>query len=59
MTETEAKALGQFRLQLNKAFEPFNMYGLELHIPKAQEQIIKLALQLHERLSGIDRPIVI
>ncbi len=55
--EEKAKAVGQFKLQLNGALEPFNLYGLGLEIPYAKEIITELALQLHKRLSGIDHPV--
>ena len=53
------KAVGQFRLQLNGVFAPFRMYGLDVYIPGAQEATLKLAMQLHHRLSGLDVPISI
>ena len=55
--EKEAKAVGQFRLALNEVLQPFRLYGLQWDIPEAQEQIVKLSLQLHERLNGRDIPI--
>ena len=55
--EAREKALGQFRLQLNGALTPFNSYGLGVFITPAIGEIVKLALQLHERLNGHDVPI--
>ena len=46
------KAVGLFRLALNEVFSPFLMYGLQQSIPEAVNQIVKLALELHERLKG-------
>ena len=50
MMEKE-KAVGLFRLTLNKIFSPFHMYGMDTEVPPAQEAIIQAALLLHERLS--------
>lgn len=57
MDAEDTKALGQFRLHLNDVFRPFQMYGLQDYVPKAQAQIEELALRLHYRLSGLDIPI--
>lgn len=57
-TPDKEKAVGQFRLQLNGVFQPFNGYGMNIFIPEAIEAIIRLALQLHRRLNGEDVPIV-
>ena len=51
------KAIGQFRLQLNGVMSPFHFYGQDAFVPPAIEEIVKLALKLHERLSGKDIPI--
>jgi len=37
--------------------QPFHLYGLSIHVAPAIEEIVKLALQLHERLNGADIPI--
>ena len=55
--EAREKALGQFRLRLNGMMSPFSSYGLGVFIPPTIEEIAKLALQLHERLNGLDVPI--
>jgi hypothetical protein len=55
--EDKKKAVGQFRLQLNAVFEPFMCYGQQDLIPEVIGEIVKLSLQLHERLSGKDVPI--
>jgi len=44
------KIIGQFKLQLNPVFEPFNLYGLQVFIPEAVKAIANLALQMHEDL---------
>ena len=51
------KALGQFKLQVTNSLSPFNGYGLNIYIPEVVNEIVHLALQLHERLSGRDIPI--
>jgi len=57
MKESDKKAIGQFKLQLNGVMGPFNSYGLGVYIPPAIEEAVKLALQLHRRLNGEDVPI--
>ena len=57
-TEQRQKAIGQFRLQLNGVFEPFLCYGLQDFVPEAIREVVILALQLHDRLSGKDVPII-
>jgi len=55
------KAIGQFRLQLNGVFEPFCgkvHYGQNVFVPQAIEEIIELSLKLHNRLNGVDMPMV-
>jgi len=58
MTEKEQKAIGQFRLQLNGVFKPFGLYGLDVMVPQAIDETVTLALKLHDRLNGLDVPIV-
>jgi len=55
--EEEEKAWGQFNLQLNGVFTPFKMYGQDIYVAGAKEEIMALAYQLHWRLSGLDIPI--
>ena len=60
MTPEEEKAIGQFKLQLNGAMQPFCgkvSYGQGIYVPQAIEEIVKLALLLHRRLNGEDIPI--
>ncbi len=58
MTEEQThKAVQQFKLQLNGVLSIFNMHGLGQEIPHVKEIITELALQLHKRLNGVDRPI--
>lgn len=56
--EEYKKAIGQFRLQLNGVFEPFNMYGMDIYIPAAKEQIVELAEAFGKRVRGKDKPII-
>ena len=53
-----AKAICQFKIQLNGVFEPFNGYGLVVFVPEAINQAVELALLLYQRLNGEDIPIV-
>lgn len=57
--EEYAKAVGQFRLQLNKVFQPFNLYGLDVYIPGAVNEITRLAEDFGLRVRGVDKPIVL
>jgi len=45
------KAIGLFRLRLNSIMAPFNLYGLDVWIPPAIENILREALLLHTRLN--------
>ena len=58
MDQLEEKAIGQMRMQLNNVFAPFKMYGLDIFIPQAKEEVINLAIQLHMRLMGEETPIL-
>ena len=54
------KAIGQFKLQLNGVFAPFTgkvHYGQNVYVPQMIEEIVTLALKLHERLNGNNVPI--
>ena len=37
------KAIGQLRLALNDVFQPFNIYGLNVLMPGAIDEIVELA----------------
>ena len=55
------KTIGQFRLALNGVMTPFSgkvNYGLAVHVPQVIDEIVKLALKLHDRLNGKDIPII-
>lgn len=58
MSEDEEfdKAIGQFRLMLNGIMNPLRLYGQGYYVDTASEEILSLAVQLHQRLSGIDEP---
>ncbi len=51
------KAVGQLRLQLNGVFEPFNSYGLDIFIPGAISEVVRLAEDFGLRIRGVDKPI--
>ncbi len=57
--ESYAKAIGQFRLQLNAVFHPFQAYGLDVYIPGAISEVVKLAEDFSLRCRGQDKPISI
>jgi len=50
------KAIGQLRLNLNTIMHPLRSYGQGYYVDAATEEIISLAVQLYEKLSGVDRP---
>jgi len=53
------KAVGQFRLQLNGVFQPFKLYGLDILIPGAIDEVVELAEQFGMRVRGVDVPIIL
>ena len=50
------KAVGQFRLALGVVTNPLRLYGQGHYVDTADEEIVSLAIQLHQRLSGLDEP---
>lgn len=52
MAESQDKAVGLLKLQLNGLMQPFMGYGLQIYIPETIERIIAAALLLHDRLNG-------
>jgi hypothetical protein len=50
------KAVGQFRLALNIIMGPLRLYGQNHYVDSATEEIVSLAVQLHNRLLGVDEP---
>ncbi len=50
------KAVGLFRMAINQILEPLKLYGQNLYVESASEEIVSLALQLHHKLEGIDEP---
>lgn len=50
------KAVGQLRLALNIVLKPLRLYGQGHYVDTVTEEIISLAIQLHQRLEGIDEP---
>lgn len=56
--ETYAKAVGQFRLAVGGVLSVFSMYGMDVFIQGAQEEIVRLAEDFGLRIRGdIDHPI--
>lgn len=55
--EDYAKAQGQLRLQLNAVFGPFRVHGLDVYIPGAIAEIVKLAEDFSLRVRGADKPL--
>jgi len=51
------KAKGQLRLQLNDTLKCFKIYGLDVLIPGAVEEIMELAELFGQRVRGKDTPI--
>lgn len=51
------KAIGQLRLQLGVVFRPFQLYGLDIFIPGAIDEIVILADAFSQRVRGKDVPI--
>ena len=54
--EQWAKAISQFKLALNGIMNPLRLYGQGFYVDSASEEIVSLALQLHNRLEGLDEP---
>jgi|GEM_PF-3057721 len=55
--ESYAKARGQLQLSLNGVFQPFMKYGLDVFVPGAIEEVLKLADGFGLRVRGVDQPI--
>jgi hypothetical protein len=51
------KARGQLAMQYNGVLEPFKIYGLDIFIPGAIEQAVRLAEDFSLRCRGVDKPI--
>lgn len=52
---TKDKLTGLIRLKLNGIFEPFNLHGLDVHIPAAQNAIMDLMEKYHQEMNKIER----
>lgn len=57
--ETFDKAVGQFKLNINTVLNPLRLYGQGAYVDTATEEIVSLALQLHNKLSGVEEPFVL
>jgi len=51
------KALGQLRLQVNGVFDVFRIYGQDVFIPGAVDEIVSLAEDFGMRVRGADKVI--
>ena len=52
-----AKARTQFSMQVGGVLQTFAMYGMDIYIPGAQAEIVKLAEDFGLRVRGVDHPI--
>jgi len=50
------KCIGQYRLTLNGLLWPLRKYGQDVYVDGVSEEIVSLAIQLHQKLSGVDEP---
>jgi hypothetical protein len=55
--DSYAKAIGTFRLQVSGVFKPFTGYGMDVFVPEAVEEIVKLAEDFGLRVRGLDKMI--
>ena len=53
------KAIGQWRLAVGEILSVFNMYGLDIYIPGAKEELEEVTIQLTKRLRNADVPITL
>lgn len=51
------KAVGQLRLNLSGVFVPFDLYGQDVFIPAAIDEVVKLCEDFSLRCRGVDKPI--
>jgi len=51
------KAVGQLRLQLSGVFQPFKCYGLDVFIPGALAEAVRLSEDFGLRVRGVDHPL--
>ena len=54
--ESFDKAVGQLRLTLGSILKPLRLYGQGDYVSSVTEEIISLAIQLYQRLEGVDAP---
>ncbi len=55
--EEYQKLIGQLNLQYTAVFRPFNYYGLDIFVPQAVRECVKLAEDFGLRVRGVDRVI--
>lgn len=51
------KAVGQLRLQVGAVLTPFCMYGMDVLVPGAVREIVRLAEDFGLRVRGVDQAI--
>lgn len=58
--ESYAKAVGQLKLAIGAVLSVFSMYGMDVYIRGAQDEIVQLAEDFGQRVRGdLDKPISI
>ncbi len=55
--EEYQKLVGQLRVQLSGVFRPFHYYGMDVFVPPAINECVKLAEDFGLRVRGVDHPI--
>lgn len=56
--EDYGKAVGLFRMAVGGVLSVFNMYGMDVYIRGAQDEIVKLAEDFGQHIRGdLDKPI--
>ena len=50
------KVIGQLRLTIGAVLHPLRMYGQDHYVDTAIEELVSLAVQCHQKLSGIEVP---
>lgn len=50
------KYLGQLRLAIGVVLKPLRLYGQDPYVDTAIPEIVSLAVQFHQKMSGLDIP---
>lgn len=56
MDEEFDKIVGQYRMAAGALLHPLRMYGQGTYVDSILEQFVSLAVQFHQRMSGVDQP---